>query len=361
MQIGRGGHPDGADTVDALLATIREILDDDRRVVDVDADLEADLGFDSLSVAELLVRAEELFGVPLPDDTLATVGTPADLLAAAGLATATRPRSGDAAPPSGSGSPGTDVAAFEPRPPRPTGTLRRVIGSVHGLWALTAFAVVAAVFGPLTVLAPTLRTRWRLVRGAGRLLAALAGVRVRVEGARHLPHARPFVMVANHASHLDPLVLVRLLEEPAVFVALAVLADHPLLRLGLGRLRAHLVGRGDRVRGVADAEALTDAVRGGHTVVFFPEGRRTPRRGLEPFRMGAFLVAARSGVPVVPVAVRGTRAVLPVGRLLPRRGTVTLTVGSPLVPPRADWQSAVELRRRARHHILRHVDEPDLA
>jgi 1-acyl-sn-glycerol-3-phosphate acyltransferase len=237
----------------------------------------------------------------------------------------------------------------------------RGAAGLYGVRALGAFGVVAAVTGPLVVLAPTVRLRWRLVRGAGRLLTVLAGVRVHVEGAHHLPRDRPFVMVANHASHVDPLALILLLEEPAVFAAVAGLADNPLLRLGLRRMHAHLVERGDRVRGVADAEALTDAVRAGRTVVFFPEGRRSPALGLEPFRTGAFLVAARSGVPVVPVALRGTRALLPVGRLLPQRSTVTVTVGPPVTTEQAGWEGAVELQREARRLILRHCDEPDLA
>jgi 1-acyl-sn-glycerol-3-phosphate acyltransferase len=237
----------------------------------------------------------------------------------------------------------------------------RAAAALYGLWALGAFGVLATVTGPLLVVAPTLRLRWRLVRGAGRLLTSLTGVRVDVEGAEHLPRDRPFVMVANHASHIDPLILTLVLEEPAVFAAVADLADNPLVRLALRRMHAHLVTRGDRVRGVADAEALAGTVRSGRTVVFFPEGRRSPAPGLEPFRTGAFLVAARSGAPVVPVALRGTRTVLPVGRLLPRHATVTVTVAPPVTTRQDGWQGAVELQREARRLILRHGGEPDLA
>jgi acyl carrier protein len=357
VQTEGGGHPEPDTAVEALLATVREIMTDAGRVrgvrdVGIDSRLDADLGLDSLSVAELLVRTEQLFGVSLPDDTLAAARTPGDLLAAAGMAV--DPPSPDVDGGQPSAGPGVRDAA-------PAVVTVASPHTLYGVWALAAFGIVAAVVGPLIVLAPTMRWRWRLVQGAGNLLAALVGVRVRVEGAHHLPRDRPFVMVANHASHLDPLVLVRLFDEPAVFAALAGLADHPLLRLVLRRMETHLVGRGDRMRGITDAAALADTVRAGRTVVFFPEGRRTPALGLEPFRMGAFQVAARSGVPVVPVAIRGTRAVLPVGRLLPRRATVTMTVGPPIRTRHAGWQGAVELQRDARRHILRHVHEPDLA
>lgn len=374
MQTERGEHPDpsGDGGVEALLLAIREILGDvgrgqAARVVGLDSHLDADLGLDSVSVAELLVRTEELFGVSLPEETLATARTPGDLLTAVAVATDPVPHRVEGAGripagPGWSNVPG-EVPLAPPRslPVRPDGGSRRAAAGLYGIWALAVFSALAAAVWLLIVLLPTVRLRWRLVRGAGHLLPALVGVPVHVEGAHHLPRDRPFVMVANHPSHLDPLVLMRLLEEPAVFTAVAGLADHPVLGLGLRRMHAHLVSRGDRVRGVADAQALTDTVRAGRTVVFFPEGHRSPTPGLEPFRMGAFLVAARTGAPVVPVAIQGTRAVLPVGRLLPRRATVTVTVGPPLTTQEAGWQGAVALQRAARRLLLRHGDEPDLA
>jgi 1-acyl-sn-glycerol-3-phosphate acyltransferase len=232
---------------------------------------------------------------------------------------------------------------------------------LYGAWAVSCFAVLAIVGWLLVVLLPTVRLRWRAVRRIGHLLARLCGVPITIEGAHHLPRDRPVVLVANHPSHLDALVLTQLLEEPAVVTAVADLADHPVLALGLRRMHAHLVARGDRERGVADAEALADTIRSGRTVVFFPEGHRSPRPGLEPLRMGAFLVAARTGAPVVPVAIRGTRTVLPVGRLLPQHAALTVSVAQPLTPPDDGWQGAVALQREARRLLLRHSHEPDLA
>jgi acyl carrier protein len=369
----RGEHPaprgDGA--AEVLLSAVDEIVADvgpgrATPVVGLDSRLDADLGLDSLSVAELLVRTEELFGISLSEEVLATARTPRDLLRAVMVADHLVPRGSHVGDPNVVDHDDVALAPTRPAPTRPApvrpgGTVRRAAANVYGVWTLATFGVLAALAWLLIVLAPNLQLRWRLLRGTGRLLAALVGVRVRVEGAHHLPRDHPFVMVANHASHVDPLILVRVLEEPAVFAAVAGLADNPLVRIGLRRLEAHLVARGDRVRGVTDAEALTDTVRAGRSVVFFPEGHRSVAPGLEPFRMGAFLVAARSGAPVVPVALTGTRAVLPVERLLPRRATVTMTVCPPVTTRETGWRGAVELQREARRVILRHGDEPDLA
>jgi 1-acyl-sn-glycerol-3-phosphate acyltransferase len=77
--------------------------------------------------------------------------------------------------------------------------------------------------------------------------------------------------------------------------------------------------------------------------------------------MGAFVVAAEAGVPVVPVVVRGTRSMLRSGHWFPRRGAITVIIGSPIMPDGNDWAAAVRLRDAARAEILRQCGEPDLA
>jgi len=113
---------------------------------------------------------------------------------------------------------------------------------------------------------------------------------------------------------------------------------------------------------VQDARRLEGALRAGRALVFFPEGTFTRLPGLLPFRMGAFLVAANTGIPVVPVAICGTRSILRDGQWWPRRGAITITFGAPLLPV-ADaldaFAAAVVLRDDARAYILCHCGEPD--
>ena len=92
----------------------------------------------------------------------------------------------------------------------------------------------------------------------------------------------------------------------------------------------------------------------------FPEGRLARAPGLRPFHMGAFVVAARAGVPVVPVAIRGTRAILRPEHHFPRWGAVDITIGQPVQPVGTDWAAAVGLQRKARDAVLRLSAEPDV-
>ena len=105
---------------------------------------------------------------------------------------------------------------------------------------------------------------------------------------------------------------------------------------------------------------FVETVRGGASLVVFPEAtfRRMP--GLLPFRMGAFVIAAQAGVPVVPVTIRGTRSNLREGQWLLRRGRMSVTLSAPIAPKGNDWGAAIQLRDAARAEILRLCGEPDL-
>jgi 1-acyl-sn-glycerol-3-phosphate acyltransferase len=110
---------------------------------------------------------------------------------------------------------------------------------------------------------------------------------------------------------------------------------------------------------VEETNKVLSAVRGGDSVVIFPEGtfRRGP--GLLPFRLGAFMVATEAGVPVVPVVLRGTRSKLRGNSFFPRRGGAGVTVLPPIQPEGTGWNAAVRLRDAVRAEILARCGEPD--
>jgi 1-acyl-sn-glycerol-3-phosphate acyltransferase len=116
----------------------------------------------------------------------------------------------------------------------------------------------------------------------------------------------------------------------------------------------------DLERGIQDARVALGAASLGDPLLFFAEGTFQRAPGLLPFHVGAFTVAAAAGVPVIPVAVRGTRSILRGDQWFPRRGAISLEVGPSLEPKSSDWSSALELRDAARVWLLAHCGEPDL-
>ena len=131
----------------------------------------------------------------------------------------------------------------------------------------------------------------------------------------------------------------------------------------LRRLGAEFVERSDLQRSVADAGRLADVAMKGRSLAVFPEGTFVARPGLLPFHLGAFLAAARAGVPVVPVAIGGSRELLPDGCWWPRRASLQVDVCASISPAaQAGLQApdlfaaAVKLREASRRAIARHLD-----
>ena len=249
-------------------------------------------------------------------------------------------------------------------------TWRGAWGVVHiawASWAWTVFVVAAVGAWLTTMLLPGVALRRRAARGWARCALALSGVQVRVEGLEHLaerppaalPHTSAVLVVANHASYLDSILLTAVLPPRFGYAAMRELASAALLAVPLRRLGAVFVERVDAAGGAEDTAALEAHARAGEPLVIFPEGtfRRAP--GLLPFKLGAFVVAAHTGAPIVPVALAGTRSLLRDGEWMPRRCEIVVTVGAPIVSTAHDWDAALALRAAARSAILASVAEPD--
>ncbi len=233
----------------------------------------------------------------------------------------------------------------------------------YGLYVGLLFALIAPATWLLTAATPRPALAWRFNRVATRAFLMLCGIRLTVRGQEHLPHS-PCVLVANHSSYLDTVVLCAAMPLHFGFVAKRELLKHPISRIYLRRLGTQFVERFDARQSVEDARRLGAAVKAGTSSGFFPEGTFTRAAGLGPFRLGAFVAAAAAGVAVLPVAIRGARSVLRDGEWLARRGAIEVNIGAAVMrsdSARDDFAAAVALRDAARAHILAHCGEPDAA
>jgi fatty-acyl-CoA synthase len=239
------------------------------------------------------------------------------------------------------------------------GHLRRGAGAlayaayVGGLLLL----LLPALWGLLLVV-PAGKGADRLVRVWSRLLLALGGCPLRVEGLEHLAATGPAVLASNHASYLDSVVLLAALPRELTFVAKRELLRYPLIGLVIRKCRHLTVARADVSQSVADAERVTALLRSGRSFLFFPEGTFARPPGILPFRLGAFKAATETGQPVVPVAIRGTREILPADTWLPRPGAITVVVAPPVEPEGTGWGEMVRLRDTVRAEIARRAGEP---
>jgi 1-acyl-sn-glycerol-3-phosphate acyltransferase len=226
-------------------------------------------------------------------------------------------------------------------------------------WWLVVGAI-ATLTWPLVALLPRRPMRHAVIGTAARILFRLTGTPLKISPQAEVPD-RAVILVVNHSSYLDGAVLSAAIPGELSFVAKGELGRQAVAGPFLRRIGTLFVHRLDPKAGVEDTEVTVAAAKAGERIVSFPEGTLVRMPGLLGFRLGAFLAAAQAGVPVVPVAIRGTRSILRGGQWRPRRGEVSVDIGAPIQPDGADFAAAVRLRDAARAFVLAHCREPDLA
>ena len=216
-------------------------------------------------------------------------------------------------------------------------------------------AVSTVLFGVPAIAAAFVPPRgdWflRFARGWARTILTFSGVRVRVLHAERLAAGGGFVVASNHQSFADILVLLARLPLPVRFLAKRSIFRVPVLGWSIAAAGFVPVDRGDRARSVATVEAALDLLKAGRSLVIFPEETRTRTGELLPFKSGAALLALRSGFPLLPVGIAGTRRVLPPGTLMMAPGRVGLSIGEPIAVAGRSARDRDEVTRQARQAI----------
>ena len=197
----------------------------------------------------------------------------------------------------------------------------------------------------------------RAVKRWSRLVIALCGIRLDVRGESHLAGIRAGILVANHASYVDPIVLMAAIPLPFRFLAKRRLADYPLIGTVIRKAGHVTIEKATLSVRLAGAENIAALLGNDELLMIFPEGTFVHRPGLLPFRLGAFKAAVETGRPIVPIAIAGTRRVLPDGAWLFRHGPIEVTIGAPLQPRGDGWSEMVRLRDAARDGISRACHE----
>lgn len=224
--------------------------------------------------------------------------------------------------------------------------MRTIASAIYSAFATCLFAILALITGVFILTLPGLENRRRVGAIGMRLYCLLARIPFHVKGLESLPQG-PAVVVANHMSYLDGLVFTSALPPRFGFVIKIEASRVPVVGAVLRRMGADFVDRHDASRGSSDTRRLLRRIERGQSLGFFSEGSLSHKPGLRPFRLGAFLIAARAGVPVVPAAVDGTRGILPNRRWWMSRGHIHVRVMPPIVPKGRDREAALELRDRA--------------
>jgi 1-acyl-sn-glycerol-3-phosphate acyltransferase len=216
---------------------------------------------------------------------------------------------------------------------------------------ILATVVMGSVSLVISLFDSTGRPQHGVARAWARMLLAIAGARVRVEGLHHIDPGAPYVIASNHLSYMDTPVVLAHIPLQFRFLAKEGLFGIPFVGHHLRRA-GHIPVPRDDVR--AAVKTLNDAGRivreRGVSILVFPEGGRSPEE-MQPFKDGAAYIAIRAGVPIVPVVLIGTRAILPMHSVNVRPGPVTVRIGIPIPTANLKIHDRAELTAQVRAQI----------
>jgi 1-acyl-sn-glycerol-3-phosphate acyltransferase len=201
---------------------------------------------------------------------------------------------------------------------------------------LVAIALLTLILGSVGILlclfVPSGDAVLPLARFWARCILALSGVRLAVRGRDKIPPPGPYLFLSNHQSQFDILAVV--LAIPLQFRILAKQELFYIPVFGWVLKLAGFVGidRSNREKAIASLDAAAARLRDGRSLLIYAEGTRSPDGALLPFKKGGFVLALQAGVPVIPIAIRGSREVLPKGSLQIRPGIIEVALGDAIDP-----------------------------
>ncbi|HET6402406.1 MAG TPA: lysophospholipid acyltransferase family protein [Candidatus Kapabacteria bacterium] len=198
------------------------------------------------------------------------------------------------------------------------------------------FLVVTCVFSTLSVFAAFDRSGkvylW-FARTWSQIGLLLFGIRLRVLGTEHIEPGRNYVYVANHSSYMDIPVLLAGIPDNLRLTLRRSLTRIPIWGWALLASPFLILDRSNPKLAAITVRRAAERIRGGASVLFFPEGTRTPTGAMQAFKRGAFHLALESGAAILPVAILGTYEILPRNKWLPLWGKrVTIKIGEAIQP-----------------------------
>jgi len=233
---------------------------------------------------------------------------------------------------------------------------------VGNLLRLLLLAIYTVIIGVPVIAASPFDREARVVRALGRTwirwILRTFSIRVAVEGLENVPTRAPVIFMSNHQSLVDIAAIVDTLP-PSVswrFVAKKELVRVPVFGWCLVTTGQIIVDRGNRERAVESLHRAAERIRGGASVIVFPEGTRSPGGSLRPFKSGPFHLALEAQVPIVPVTVSGSQRITPKGSLQVHRGTVKIAFGKPIPTRGVRMEERGRLKARVREAIAAGYD-----
>jgi len=230
---------------------------------------------------------------------------------------------------------------------------RTIITVIAGV---TATIVAVAFIAVMVVINDSSPLIEKIIRAWSRVWLAASGTKLEVEGAENIDPNRSYVVVANHLSTLDIMACLLAVPLPIRFLAKKELFRVPVLAQGMRMVGIIEVDR--EARGAVHSEVnrqSRELIEKGRSLIIYAEGTR-PRNGvMKPFKKGAFTMAIRSGLPVLPLSIQGSYEAWPPGTPLVRGGVIRVVLDKPVETEGMSTSDTGDLRDQVRDVIAGRV------
>jgi 1-acyl-sn-glycerol-3-phosphate acyltransferase len=235
----------------------------------------------------------------------------------------------------------------------------QVIAAIRTIAAYVFCSVYTLTIGPLALVLAIVFQKPMILYQAAIVAVESAlvilGIRYEVEGAEHIDGKRPSIYCVNHVSNLEPpilfLVLAHRFAPHLGILYKAVLHRLPVLGWGFDFVGFVPIERGNREQSSKALDKAVDLMHRGHSFLVFPEGTRSRSGELLPFKKGAFIMALRAQVPVVPTAITGSRAAMTPGSFIIKPTTVLVKLGAPIATAGMGMESRDALIAQTRNRV----------
>lgn len=220
--------------------------------------------------------------------------------------------------------------------------------------AFTALWVTIAAGSSVMVVATVRSTSGlidRLIRWWARMLVGAAGIELSIDGQERIDPSQRYVLIANHYSYFDIPCVLASVQQPIRFLAKVSLFKIPIFGWAIGRAGFIPIDRKNRRTAVKSFDLAAERIRKGNTIVVFPEEGRSKYRLMRKFQRGGFLLAIKSGLPILPLAIDGTYDVFRVGATRITPAKVTVRVGTPIATEGRSVREKESLADEARTQI----------
>jgi len=188
---------------------------------------------------------------------------------------------------------------------------------LRSLWTFLVTLVATALLGPPAIVVALLGISSDFTLRMGRLWSRTilwaTGAEVRYHGRQWIDAHDPCVYICNHLSNVDIWALMVVVPISTRFVAKQSLFHVPFIGWAMAASGFISINRKNRSKAIRSLDLAAEKIRGGKTVILFPEGTRSRDGKLGPFKKGPFHLGLRAGVPIVPVTIKGSGKVLPPG------------------------------------------------